>query len=509
MNRGNHIVFGLHPSGGRRSLAALAWPLLIVAAAASLASPALARTPPADGAVALPSGTHLLLPFPRGHRIAIGNGYGGVGHGGTDRPSNANDFYALDLYYADQPNRGLGMPVVAPLAGEVVGAEWATDGWAGYGLRVVLRHDLGDGHVYHTTYAHLGAIDPAITVGAHVDPGTQLGQLGRSCDGSLECPSILLAHVQFAMHRDSTFGGGGSGGSYGGNAVVPEPFDGAEDLLSGFTWTSGNGTECGDGTCEPGEDGRSCALDCGCAAISHEATTLEETSACFRRGGPEDVWHVEEAGSGGRLEWTTTRALGDSTAFGLWELSFERSGRYRLEAHTAAPFAEATAVYEVTHDGATDLHTLDQGAVDGWQTIDVLNFAAGGDQSVWLDTVAADSAAVGERIAFDGLRLTRLGDAVPVTAVDGGTPTTPPTTDRDGGSTSAGDAGMPPWAPPGEEPTSGGDDGGCAVTAPGARNQTSPWALALLVAGGIASVARRRRRVRECRTPGSGLRTEA
>ncbi len=125
----------------------------------------------------------------------------------------------------------------------MVKSGWASSGWANYGQRVILRHDLGDGHVYHSIYCHLNAIAPAVTEGATIAKGARIGDLGRSCMGALSCSSFSGPHLHWAIHRNSTIGGSGTGGSYGGLAVVPEPFDGAEDIKRGDVITSTNGAD--------------------------------------------------------------------------------------------------------------------------------------------------------------------------------------------------------------------------------------------------------------------------
>ncbi len=247
------------------------WHLGIVATTLVAAGPAAAQTVPLPGAVPLPASVDFRAPFTAGERVRILSGYSPTGgsslHDGTDRTSYANDYYALDLVYADRPDSGLGRDVLAPLDGVVVKAGWASAGWANYGQRVILRHDLGDGHVYHTLYAHLSRID--VSEGARVGRGETIGALGRSCQGALSCSSFSTPHLHFAMHRDSTIGGSGTGGSYGGHAVVPEAFDGAEGLAQGDVLTSSNATgpTCGDSSCDAGEDWASCPADCAAPRV--------------------------------------------------------------------------------------------------------------------------------------------------------------------------------------------------------------------------------------------------
>jgi hypothetical protein len=124
--------------------------------------------------------------------------------------------------------------VLAAAPGTVVKAGWASEGWTTYGQRVLVRLDtVADGHTYHVMYAHLNAI--YVAEGDHVDQGTHIGDMGCSCDGSTTCMWSDICgfgtHLHFAIHQDSIIGGSGTGGSYGGRAVVPEPLDGYEDIL--------------------------------------------------------------------------------------------------------------------------------------------------------------------------------------------------------------------------------------------------------------------------------------
>lgn len=201
-----------------------------------------ALTEAIEGAVQLPQHAEMLLPFPSGHRIRVTAGYGpnagSALHIGTEVKTKGNEHYALDLTYADQPNGGLGRPVLAPLDGTVVLAGWSTQGWRNFGQRIVLRHQLADGHVYHSQYAHLHSIDAQIVPGAEIAQGQLLGELGGSCQGQLSCNSFSAPHLHFSMHYESKIGGTGTGGSYAGNAVVPEPLDGTEDIERGHVFVS-------------------------------------------------------------------------------------------------------------------------------------------------------------------------------------------------------------------------------------------------------------------------------
>ena len=399
--------------GARAALAAAA----VVLFALLVTSHAAALTPPIAGAVAFPANVKLYLPFPAGSVIRVLSGYSPSGgsslHADTNACCKANDYYALDLVYDTEPNSGKGLPILAPLPGKVVRAGWATSGWANYGLRVILEHDLGDGHVYHSLYAHMNAIDPAVVEGATVAPGQALGELGQSCQGQLSCGSFSTPHLHWAIHRDSLVGGSGTGGSYGGNAVVPEPLDGVEDLVQGTLIVSTNtGTvACGDGYCNGDETHATCAADCPiCEPVPPAGRIVDETDLCFAKGGNPQYWHTESAGWDGSRLWTyaTDAAVADN--FGVWTLTFDEAGDYALDVYVEPGSAKSTqASYALTHAGATESVVVDQSAASGWAPLGTFAFAAGPDQSVRLEDDTGEPVAAMHELVFDALRLTRIG----------------------------------------------------------------------------------------------------
>lgn len=376
---------------------------------ALLTLPALALTPPMGGAVAFPRGAPLHLPFASGVRVRLLSGYSPSGgsslHEGTNRAGFANDYYALDLVVDGRSDSGLGEPILAPLRGTVVRAGWSSAGWANYGQRVILRHDLGDGHTYHTIYCHLNAVDAR--EGATVEAGQRIGTLGRSCQGALSCGSFSTPHLHWAVHRDSSVGGSGTGGSYGGVAVVPEPLSGAEDLRMGAVITSALGAatpRCGDGVCAAGE---SCPADCPtCALIPRAGRVVEESDRCVERFGNAMYWYAASAGSGGALLWTHATAATAADNAMRWTLRIEQAGDYELSAFTAAGYAASRrAVYQVTHAGRTDRVTVDQSAENGWSRLGRFTFVAGEGQSVRLDDNTGEAFADRVRLAFDAIRV--------------------------------------------------------------------------------------------------------
>ncbi|MBI5524708.1 MAG: M23 family metallopeptidase [Deltaproteobacteria bacterium] len=359
----------------------------------------LALTAPVVGAVAKPAGFDIGLPFVEGEEVYVSSGYGPGGgsslHAGTDEAAKTNDYYALDFILPKHSNNGLGQPVVAIAAGKVVKAGWATAGWANYGLRVIIEHDYNaDGHKYLSLYAHLNAL--SVGEGAHVGKGERIGELGDSCDGDnkqLSCPSFN-PHLHFAIHQDSNIGGSGTGGSYGGHATVPEPFNGYEDIQKGLTLVSKNSG----GPSQP------------CMVIPPSETILDDTGPCFSRSGPPEYWHDENAGHGGHCVWTYTIDKPQPDNYAQWNLHFEQAGDYGLWAFIPAAFGESKkSRYRVMHDGVEDALVRAQAdAPDGWLDLGSHHFAQGGGQWVRLQDNTGEpyvSSTDNTKIVFDALKI--------------------------------------------------------------------------------------------------------
>lgn len=483
---------------GLADLARVSFVAVFLAVALLGVHSARALTTPIAGAVAFPANVQLVLPFPAGESIEVLSGYSPSGgsslHADTNAPSKANDYYALDLIYAGLADGGKGKPILAPLPGKVVKAGWSTAGWANYGQRVILEHDLGDGHVYHSVYAHMNAIDAAVVEGANVAVGQPLGELGQSCQGQLSCGSFSMPHLHWVIHRDSTVGGSGTGGSYGGNAVVPEPLDGYEDLVQGMVLVSSNTgkVECGDGFCTGDETHATCPGDCPvCENVPAMGRTIDETDLCFAKAGSPQYWHEETTqGHDGTMLWTyaTDDAAPDNQ--GTWALTFDQAGDYQVEAWVDSGFAGSTqSRYAVTHAGASEDVVVDQSASSGWIDLGTFAFAEGGDQSVHLGDNTGEAVADQHVLVFDAVRLTRIGGGTGGGGVGGGAGT--------GGDSAAGGNGAGASSATSSGATGvdegSGDDSGCGCAVPGGEPERGA-PLALLLALAAVAVARVKRR---------------
>lgn len=324
-----------------------------------------------DGAVPKPAGLDLSLPFQQGENVKILSGYGpNAGsslHCRAQDGQCANDYYALDLILPDHPNSGKGQPVLAAAAGTVIAAGWGTSGWASYGQRVYLQHDV-DGHKYVTMYAHLDSV--AVAKGQKLAKGELLGTLGQSCNEQLACANFSTPHVHFALHRDSGFGGSGSGGSYGGRAVIPEPIDGYSDLSQGDIVVSKNGAEEPPPPPPPPPD--------ECPPIPPTGAILEDDGPCAASIG--DALNAA-GGHGGHAFWTPLAVPSPDYAAGLlFTFEFEQAGSYTLSAYIPAAVDDRApaATYKIAHANGADKAILDQTqGGDVWLTLGTYDFAPG------------------------------------------------------------------------------------------------------------------------------------
>jgi hypothetical protein len=342
---------------------------------------ALALTTPDPGAVALPEGVDLTLPFPAGTDVVVTCAYGpscSTYHVGTDRTGASNSYYALDII-RDESGNGGGKPIVAVLDGTVVYADWASGGWSTFGRMVLIEHDVGDGHTYMSHYSHLASIDVSVgdTVSANDDVGT-MGGSGSYVDG------YFGTHLHFALYRDASF----AGGPYGGNAVVPELIDGYGDLAHGDLLTAGSGR----------------------GAV--QMVTVDDEDAGFSLDGPaSERW---SGGFGDHFLSQPAAATDGTTSTGTWVPDIPETALYKVQAFIPySGYATATVAPFTLHaHGSSHDTTQDQSIIGGafHDLFDGSSFklVAGEHGSVVLHNGSGDSASA--NVAFDAIRFVRTGD---------------------------------------------------------------------------------------------------
>ena len=219
------------------------------------------------------------------------------------------------------------------------------------------------------------------------------------------CPNIANQWTEWAIWQYSSSGRVDGIGNANTNVDV-NVFNGDLAALQALTFGE---PVCGDGYCVGTEDHDNCPEDCPiCEPVPPMGRIVDDADLCFEKLGTPSYWHPEGAGHDDTLYWTYCVDAGADTT-GLWNLTFEEAGEYRVEAYTDGDWAESQqANYQVHHDGATTPTEVDQSVTDGWTLVGDYQFAAGGDQWVRLEDLTGEPYADRVMIVFDALRVTRL-----------------------------------------------------------------------------------------------------
>jgi len=145
-----------------------------------------------------------------------------------------------------------------------------------------------------------------------------------------------------------------------------------------------------------------------CGVIDASGGMIDDGDPCFTPGGPQAYMrHVTDAGEDDTLYWTHTTTASAQANYGEWDLDFAAAGTYHVEAYTAAAYATSQAAdYRIQANGALQSATIDQTAVDGWQSLGDISFAAGGSQ--WIQLGDNTGEASQKQLVFDAIRFTSL-----------------------------------------------------------------------------------------------------
>jgi hypothetical protein len=217
------------------------------------------------------------------------------------------------------------------------------------------------------------------------------------------CPTIAAPWTDWAIWQYSSTGAvNGISGS-----VDMDRWNGDRASLDAFLGPAGS---CGDSVCAAGETTASCPEDCGpCGTINAAGAVIDDGDACFQSGGPQAYMrHVTDSGEDGDLLWTHATEDAAEANFGQWNLFFAEAGHYKVEAYTAASYAQSKRAKYVVHTDADHDAMLDQSAVDGWQTLGEFDFIAGGHQYIHLADNTGEPLADNVQLVFDAVRITRL-----------------------------------------------------------------------------------------------------
>ena len=146
-----------------------------------------------------------------------------------------------------------------------------------------------------------------------------------------------------------------------------------------------------------------------CNALPAAGGTIEETDACFTKGGTATSWYAGTKGTGGACWFTYATDEAEADNHATWELGFEADGRYLVEVYTDASLAQTQrARYVVSHAGGTTDVVIDQSAMTGYQALGEFDFVAGAPFSVQLGDNTGEKYISTAKIAimFDSVRIT-------------------------------------------------------------------------------------------------------
>lgn len=123
---------------------------------------------------------------------------------GCVRNNGAKFHEGLDLFPVKRDRRGEALdPVYAILPGRVAYVS-RTAGHSSYGRYVVIVHEE-QSPAYHSLYAHMASIDPAIQPGVRVEAGAVLGIIGRSAAGYSIPRDRAHVHLEIGFRLSDDF----------------------------------------------------------------------------------------------------------------------------------------------------------------------------------------------------------------------------------------------------------------------------------------------------------------
>ena len=148
-----------------------------------------------------------------------------------------------------------------------------------------------------------------------------------------------------------------------------------------------------------------------CAVLPAEGGVLDEAGDCFQAHGPDQWWReVTGEGEGGSVVWTNQWTSEHPLNWAWWRINLAEAGEYRVEWRGSDTLSVASGVRHRLRAGGTDhVIEVDLGQGDGWHALGAFAFHAGGDQYLAIDDDASGSVGEDAHIAFDAIRLTRLG----------------------------------------------------------------------------------------------------
>ncbi len=148
-----------------------------------------------------------------------------------------------------------------------------------------------------------------------------------------------------------------------------------------------------------------------CEILPPEGGLLDEAGDCFQAHGPDEWWReVSGEGEGGSLVWTNQWTSDRPLNWAWWRINLAQAGEYRVEWRGSDTYSVARGVRHRLRAGGTDhVFDVDLDLGEGWHDLGTFAFDAGGDQYLAIDDDATGAPGADPHIAFDAIRLTRVG----------------------------------------------------------------------------------------------------
>ena len=154
-----------------------------------------------------------------------------------------------------------------------------------------------------------------------------------------------------------------------------------------------------------------CVSEPPCGTIPPGGGTVDDEDACFRGFGDQPYWRNEAVGYGGGLAWTNAFEGSEADNWAWWRLDLEEAGSYEVFTYANAEFSVWDDVeYEVRAGGADSVVRVDPSGQDGWVSLGVYSFQAGGDQWVALFDNQGGAPGSNQHIVADAVKVERVGD---------------------------------------------------------------------------------------------------
>ncbi len=150
---------------------------------------------------------------------------------------------------------------------------------------------------------------------------------------------------------------------------------------------------------------------CGLKQPVNGQTIIDDQgNDCIQKFGPADAWWNDtKSGYGGSLTFTYTSAKSYAENYARWRLTFEKAGKYKVEAWIPADGASAKPTYQIKHAGQISNVVVDQKPLSNvWVDLGTYDFAANCDEYVQVGDNTGQAYDKNISLGVDAVRVSSL-----------------------------------------------------------------------------------------------------